>query len=237
MATADAIAGCLFGSGVAGAVSDDRQVLQAKLTALQGIFDPLYMKDSFYAPRVLPESVLARMSSGYFNNPLCSDYEPDCKVAPLQPLVGKDMRRADISWAGAAGGIVSTPRDLQRWVRGLFGGKVLPPRQLEELLALVSSETGKPIRQTSAEEPRGFGLGMAAVYVPGLGQIWFYEGITLGYRAVYFFFPKDDLVVTAFANSQAPKGEELPDLALRLYELARNTDLPDDGPEAPEDFD
>ncbi|WP_191058082.1 serine hydrolase domain-containing protein [Geminicoccus harenae] len=202
------------------------------------IFGPLHMKDSHYEPRALPESVIARMSSGYFNNPTCGEYEPDCTVAPLAPLVGKDMRRADISWAGAAGGIVSTPRDLQRWVRGLFGGRVLPPRQLQEMLELVSSETGKPIRETTAEDPRGFGLGVAAAYAPGLGHLWFYEGVTLGYRAVYFYFPEDDLVVTVFANSQAPEGkDELPPLALRLYEIIKDRPAPDDGPEAPEDFD
>ena len=203
-----------------------------------GIFDPLYMRDSFYQPRAYPESVLARMSSGYFNNPTCGEYDPGCKVAPLAPLVGKNMRRTDISWAGPAGGIVSTPRDLQRWVVGLFGGRVLAPKQLNELLALVSSKTGKPIAQTTANEPRGFGLGVSQVYAPGLGRIWFYEGITLGYRAVYFYFPGDDLVITAFSNSQAPEGkDELPPLALRLYELAKGASVPDHAGDNAEDFD
>jgi D-alanyl-D-alanine carboxypeptidase len=222
---------------LAGMIAEKASGKSMKQLYQTGIFDKLFMKDSFYEPRALPESVLARMSSGYFNNPLCSDYEPNCKVAPLAPLVGKDMRRADISWAGAAGGIVSTPRDLQRWVRGLFGGRVLPPRQLKEMMELVSAETGKPIAETSAKNPNGFGLGLGAVYAPGLGNLWFYEGITLGYRAVYFYFPKDDLVVTAFANSQAPRGkDELPPLALKLYELVKDRTAPDDGPEAPEDF-
>jgi D-alanyl-D-alanine carboxypeptidase len=223
---------------LAGMIAEKASGRSLKQLYQTGIFDRLYMKDSFYEPRALPESVLARMSSGYFNNPVCGEYDPDCKVAPLAPLVGKDMRRADISWTGAAGGIVSTPRDLQRWVRGLFGGRVLPPRQLKEMMELVSSDTGKPIRATSAKESRGFGLGLAAVYVPGLGHLWFYEGMTLGYRAVYFYFPKDDLVVTAITNSQAPEGkDELPPLALELYELAKGKPAPDDGPEAPEDFD
>ena len=222
---------------LAGMIAEKASGKSMKQLYQTGIFDPLFMKDSFYDPRALPESVLARMSSGYFNNPLCSDYEPDCKVAPLQPLVGKDVSRADISWAGAAGGIVSTPRDLQRWVRGLFGGRVLPPKQMKEMLELVSLETGKPIRETTAKDPRGFGLGVAAVYAPGLGHIWFYEGITLGYRAVHFYFPKDDLVVTAFTNSQAPHGEQLPELALKLYEIVKSVDLPDNADDDAGDFD
>ncbi|WP_159716098.1 serine hydrolase domain-containing protein [Geminicoccus flavidas] len=223
---------------LAGMIAEKASGRSMKQLYQSGIFDPLYMKDSYYEPRVLPESVIARMSSGYFNNPTCGEYDPDCSVPPLAPLVGKDMRRADVSWTGAAGGVVSTPRDLQRWVRGLFGGRVLPPKQLKEMLELVSTATGEPIRETTAEDPRGFGLGMAAVHVPGPGQLWFYEGMTLGYRAVYFYFPKDDLVVTAIANSQAPDGQdELPPLALRLYEIVKDRPAPDDGPEAPEDFD
>ena len=203
-----------------------------------GIFDPLYMRDSFYQPRAYPDNVLARMPNGYFNNPTCGEYDPGCKVAPLAPLVGKNMRRADISWAGPAGGIVSTPRDLQRWVRGVFGGRILPPKQLKELLTVVSNETGKPIAQATAEDPRAFGLGVAQVYAPGLGLIWFYEGITLGYRAVYFYFPADDLVITVFANSQAPEGkDELPPLALKLYELVKGVGLPDSADDNAEDFD
>ncbi|HEX2529196.1 MAG TPA: serine hydrolase domain-containing protein, partial [Geminicoccus sp.] len=202
------------------------------------IFDPLYMRDSYFEPRVLPESVIARMSSGYFNNPVCGTYEPDCKVAPLQPLVGKDMRRADVSWTGAAGGIVSTPRDLQRWVRGLYAGRVLAPKQLKEMLTLVSSDTGKPIKETNADEPHGFGLGVAQVYGPGLGRVWFYEGMTLGYRVVHFYLPKDDIVVTVAANSQAPDGkDELPQLGIDLYEIIKGQETSAEGPKAPEDFD
>jgi D-alanyl-D-alanine carboxypeptidase len=169
------------------------------------ILQPLGMTQTYYNPWKLPKPVLSRMAGGYFENPTCSEYDPDCSTAPLQPLVGMNMQRADLSWTGAAGGIVSTPRDLAFWVRGLFGGKVLAPRQMRELKQIVSTRTGKPIRATSAADPDGFGLGVAEKFLPGIGRIWFYEGETLGYRGVYAYYPEDNLITVVSINSQPPR--------------------------------
>ena len=172
------------------------------------IFKPLGMAESYYDGWKLPEAVIARMTSGYFLNPACSEYRPDCTVGPLQPLYGQDMRRADVSWTGPAGGIVSTPCDLTRWVRGVFGGAVVPPAQLAQMKQLVSLKTGKPIAGTTADDPQGFALGLAQMYQPGLGAFWFYEGMTLGYRGVFAYFPKEDLVLSVALNSQPPDGTD-----------------------------
>ena len=185
----------------AGANPDDRQVRQR-------IFKPLGMHDTFYDSWKLPDFVIARMASGYFENPTCSDYRPDCAVGPLAPLAGKDMRTADVSWTGAAGGIVSTPRDLARWIRGIFGGKVVPWAQLAQMKQLVSTKSGKPIARATAQDPGGFGLGLAQVYHPRLGRFWFYEGITLGYRGTFAWFPCDDLVLATTLNSQPYQGTD-----------------------------
>lgn len=172
------------------------------------IFKPLRMTESYYDALKLPKDVIERMASGYFLNPSCSEYRPGCSVGPLQPLDGQNMRRADVSWTGPAGGIVSTPRDLTRWVRGLFGGDVVPPAQLARMKELVSTRTGKPIARASAQDRQGFGLGIAQLYLPGIGPIWFYEGTTLGYRGVFAYYPKDDLVVAVALNSQPPEGTD-----------------------------
>ena len=174
----------------------------------QRIFKPLGMHDTFYDSWKLPDSVITRMAHGYFENPTCSEYRPDCTVGPLAPLAGKDMRNADISWTGAAGGIVSTPRDLARWIRGIFGGQLVPPAQLAQMKQLVSTRTGKPIARATAQDPGGFGLGLAQSWHPRLGRFWFYEGITLGYRGVFAWFPSDDLVLAATLNSQPLDGTD-----------------------------
>jgi len=174
----------------------------------QRIFKPLGMHDTFYDSWKLPDSVVARMASGYFENPTCSEYRPNCSVGPLAPLAGKDMRKADVSWTGAAGGIVSTPRDLARWIRGIFGGEVVPPAQLAQMKQLVSTKSGQPIACATAQDPGGFGLGLAQIYHPRLGSFWFYEGETLGYRGTFAWFPRDDLVVATTLNSQPYQGTD-----------------------------
>lgn len=180
------------------------------------IFKPLGLNRTHYADRQLPSRVLDQAAGGYFDNPVCSLYTPDCKIGQLQPLVGLNLKRADLSWAGPAGGIVSTPKDLTAWIRHVFAGRVLPRKQMKELLTLVSSATGKPIEKATAADPRGFSLGLAQLYQPGMGRFWFYEGETLGYRAVFAYYPKDDLVITVFLNSQ-PSDDHIGDLMATLY--------------------
>lgn len=182
------------------------------------IFRPFGLNRTHYADRQLPSRVLDQAAGGYFDNPACSLYTPDCKVGQLTPLVGLNLQRADLSWAGPAGGIVSTPRDLTSWIRHLFAGRVLPPKQMRELLTLVSSKTGKPIDRATAQDPRAFALGLAQMYDPTMGRFWFYEGETLGYRAVFAYYPEDDLVVTVFLNSQ-PAEDHIVELMSALYAI------------------
>jgi D-alanyl-D-alanine carboxypeptidase len=184
----------------------------------QEIFKPLGLHRTYYAERKLPGRVLDRAAGGYFDNPVCSLYTPDCKVGQLQPLVGLNLQRADLSWAGPAGGIVSTPKDLTTWIRHLFAGRVLPKRQMKELLTLVSSATGKPIDRATAADPRGFSLGLAQLYEKGVGSFWFYEGETLGYRAVFAYYPKEDLVISVFLNSQ-PSDDHVGELMDKLHAM------------------
>lgn len=51
-----------------------------------------------------------------------------------------DVTNADLSWAGAAGGMVSTTSDLQRFLRALLGGRLLPSAQQKEMFTTVSTE-------------------------------------------------------------------------------------------------
>ena len=57
-------------------------------------------------------------------------------------------------------------------------------KQKAKLQQIASIKTGKAIAETTAEDNRGFGLGVVQGYDSGLGRYWFYEGQTLGYRAV-----------------------------------------------------
>jgi len=193
-----------------------KELLEEKL------FMPAKLRETYYEPVAYPPAILERMASGYFNNPDCGLYEPGCRESTLAPMIGRDVRDADVSWAGAAGGIVSTPRDLARWIRALFAGKVLPPEQLEEFLTFVSTKTGKPIAKVTADDPRGFSLGLVRVMKPEVGALWFYEGETLGYRTAFLFSPEDDVLVAAAANSQpSAAADQLVPMLAKLFLLAK----------------
>ncbi|MBS0644028.1 MAG: serine hydrolase domain-containing protein [Acetobacteraceae bacterium] len=181
-----------------------QDVLQAKLLR------PLNLQDTYYARGAYPEAVLARVPRGLYQNQACLEYQPKpCSKPTLGPLIGKDVSRENLSWAGPAGAIIASPGDLERWIRALFSGKVLPQKQLDEMQTLVSRKTGKPIGDVSADDPAGFGLDLGRLYDPATGEaFWFYEGETLGFRAFFVFWPQYDLVITAFTNSQPPEGED-----------------------------
>jgi D-alanyl-D-alanine carboxypeptidase len=132
-----------------------------------------------------------------------------CSRSTLAPLIGKDMRTQNLSWAAAAGGMISNPRDLDRWVRDLFSLRVFPRRQLDEMTSMVSDKTGRPIREVSAADPSGFALNLGRKYAPEpAGPFWFYQGTTLGFRAIFAYWPQHHLVITAITNSQPRTGQD-----------------------------
>jgi len=179
-------------------------------------FKRLGLHDTFYSDGRYPEAVLARVPAGLYKNAECLAYQPTpCERSTLAPLIGKDMRRQNLSWAGGAGAIVSNPRDLARWVRALFGGRVIPQRQLDEMKTLVSQKTGAVVDQATEKEP-AFGLDIVQAYKADFGGLfWFYEGMTLGYRCIFAYLPQYNLVLTVATNSQPPEGQDqLGDLVL-----------------------
>ena len=163
--------------------------------ALDKLIDQVGLHDTYYEPYFYPESVTHRLVSGYYVNT-----DPPA----LTKLLGQDTSRFSLGWAQAAGGMISTPEDLTKWVRALFEGNVLPPRQLSELTSLVAIPGGEAIEQTSPANPQGFALGLFQIDDPDLGMFWGYQGSTIGYRAAYAYFPSSGLIICVFTNSQAP---------------------------------
>src|SRR3954452_18700957 len=155
------------------------------------LIEPLGLCDLYYRPDVYPAWVTDREPAGYFFN----------DQFPLPQLLGRDVSRDTLSWARGAGGIISTTSDMTRWERALYGGRLLPPQQQAELESLISTQTGQPIASTSATDPQGFGLGIAQLTDPELGTFWFYEGETLGFRALHAYFPDSGLIIAVGLNS------------------------------------
>jgi D-alanyl-D-alanine carboxypeptidase len=72
-----------------------------------------------------------------------------------------------------------------------------------ELTQVVSMQTGQPVPELTADDPRGFGLGVTSMTSSALGTIWQYEGESMGFRTLYVYLPEKDLVVTLSMNSGA----------------------------------
>ncbi|GII92549.1 serine hydrolase domain-containing protein [Sinosporangium siamense] len=67
-----------------------------------------------------------------------------------------DVTETDVSWAWAAGGMISTTADLHRFLDSLLRGRLLPPAQQREMFTTVSTEGGDWIANTR------YGLGVYA---------------------------------------------------------------------------
>jgi D-alanyl-D-alanine carboxypeptidase len=179
------------------------------------ILEPLGLHDTFYANGSHPGPasagpVMSRVPRALYLLQDCLSYQPEpCAVSTLAPLIGKDMRMQNRSWAAEAGAIISNPHDLGLWIRALFEKRVIPAKQLDEMTTLVSNKTGLPLQEVSADEPVGFGLGLGRFHRKELGgAYWFYEGETLGFRTIVAYWPQDDLLITGSVNSRPPNGED-----------------------------
>jgi D-alanyl-D-alanine carboxypeptidase len=174
------------------------------------ILEPLQLRDTFYSDGPYPRAVLNRVPRGLYENQDCLDYQPKpCGRSTLAPLIGQDMRTQNLSWAAAAGGMISNPRDLDRWVRDLFSLRMFPKKQFDEMTSMVSDKTGLSISDVSAADPSGFALNLGRKYAPEPGgPFWFYQGTTLGFRALFAYWPQHDLVITAITNSQPRTGQD-----------------------------
>src|SRR5450755_441312 len=106
------------------------------------IIIPLRLHTTCLAPYTCPPSAAAAMPAGYFYI-----------VGGPPSLLGKRMPPLALTWAQAAGGIVSSLADMTTWDRDLYQGRLLPARQQHQLESLVSEATGKPIRRTTPADP------------------------------------------------------------------------------------
>lgn len=146
----------------------------------QRIINPLGLRDTYLATNDVSRDG-AR---------LADSYEPDAEhLAPLLPdgvpagtAFAGPARAGHVLttsinpyWAGAAGAVVSTPEDWQRFLRALAAGSLLPRAQLAEMRKTVIESPG------TANSPR-YGLGLEE-YVSPCGSVWGHTGRIPGYAS------------------------------------------------------
>jgi D-alanyl-D-alanine carboxypeptidase len=116
---------------------------------------PLGLRDT-YLPRRGDEKLPAPHAVGYV------------------PVDGNlaDFSDYETTMAWAAGGLVSTPADLDRFYGALLGGRLLRPAELAEMRRTVPANLGVPGAR--------YGLGLGSIPL-SCGEFWGHEGGILGF--------------------------------------------------------
>jgi D-alanyl-D-alanine carboxypeptidase len=104
----------------------------------------------------------------------------------------RDFSVTSMTWAWAAGELVSTPADLNRFYRALFTGELLRPAEQAELLATVPMLPDLP-------EAAGYGLGVYRLPLP-CGQGWGHDGAVIGQGTFSLHSPDGRRQVTLAMN-------------------------------------
>ncbi|MFJ5987153.1 serine hydrolase domain-containing protein [Lentzea sp. NPDC092896] len=101
-----------------------------------------------------------------------------------------DFSDYDSTLAWAAGGLISTSRDIATFYDALLGGRILPPAQLQ---AMKSAVPAPNLGVANAS----YGLGLFTVPLPCGGQYWGHEGSTFGYMSMAGVGPDGRIAVIA----------------------------------------
>jgi D-alanyl-D-alanine carboxypeptidase len=172
------------------------------------IITPLGLNNTFYPLPDYSPDVLTRLVRGYSYN-----------IYDNPELLGQDVTENNLGWAGAAGAIVANSEDVLHWVEVLFeGNNLLTNAQKNHMQKIISTTTGKAIVTTDKDDDHGFGLGIVQGYSDKIGHYWFYEGETLGYRALYMYVPCNKVIlVTLFNSATNQENDHAGELIQNLY--------------------
>lgn len=128
-----------------------------------------YLMQNFFKPLGMKHTSLGEGDDLIFN--MASPYGGDKTRV-------KRCKTWNFNWAAGAGGIVSTPRDMNLWMEALFGDKVLKPESLQEMLRVETNEFSS---FTKPEE--GYACGLAVEKASG-GKVFIsHTGYLPPYRA------------------------------------------------------
>lgn len=119
------------------------------------IIVPLKLRDTYF-PNVGEQGIRGRHPHGYYTD------------APDKPL--QDVTKMDPSWAWAAGAMISSPSDTNRFFAALLAGDLLGPAELDQMRTTVPAFPG-----------RGYGLGLMSWDLPCGDRAWGHGGDIPGF--------------------------------------------------------
>ncbi|MBG6093779.1 serine hydrolase domain-containing protein [Actinomadura viridis] len=122
-----------------------------------------------------------------------------------------DITRLDPSWAGAAGEMISTTGDLNRFFGALLGGRLLPPAQLAAMQTTVA--TGSP--DGSAD-----GLGLMRMPLSCGVTVWGKDGGIHGFTTQSLHSSDGRRHISISVNEADFFGEEYPQVIAAVQKAA-----------------
>ena len=167
------------------------------------------LRERVYKPLGLRKTTLPRGPN--LRKPFIHGYSNDPSQDPPED-VSEDLAAG---WAWASGGIVSTPADLNAFIRGYVGGKLFDERTQAKQRRVIEG---------GSSEPPGPGMNSAGLaifrYETRCGTVWGHTGHFFGYTQFMAASPNGRRSVTVSVNEQLTPTEGEPGVfeALRRAE-------------------
>ena len=169
----------------------DNVVVALMVEAATGKSYEEQLREQVYGPLGLKETSLPR--GVYLERPYIHGYDNDPKDQPPEDY----SKIVAAGWSWASGGIVSTPSDMNDFIRGYVGGELFDRRvQAQQRLVL----------EGGSSEPPGPGYNSAGLavfrYQTKCGTMWGHTGNTSGYTQFMAASPNGRRSVVVSINEQ-----------------------------------
>jgi D-alanyl-D-alanine carboxypeptidase len=140
-------------------------------------------------------------------------YSPEIQAAARAgTLLPKDYTDVNHSFATAAGGAISTAKDIATWIQALVAGRVLnAPYQRRWLDSLQPEDPNKPDGQR-------YGYGISQLRW-GPNTVYFHGGETVGYNSFIGYDPNNQMTLVVWTNLPVSLDEKPTANALMLKVL------------------
>ncbi len=134
----------------------------------------------------------------------------------------RDYTDINLSFAWAAGGMVSTVEDLGRFAQALFGGVLLGPDALQTMLAFVEVYGAWGSRNLVY----GMGTMQSVIDIHSAdpsawGVAWGHTGALTGYRTAMWYMPQSGITVVAAVNQMFANPNEIVTSAMDVLLASR----------------
>jgi D-alanyl-D-alanine carboxypeptidase len=171
--------------------NSDNIIVALMVEAATGMSYEDQLRERVYRPLGLRKTTLPRGPN--LRKPFIHGYSNDPSQQPPEDV----SELAAAGWAWASGGIVSTPADLNAFIRGYVGGKLFDKRTRAKQRRVVEG---------GSSEPSGPGKNSAGLaifrYETRCGTVWGHTGNFFGYTQFMAASPNGRRSVTVSVNAQ-----------------------------------